>query len=113
LAFARKKNGVSTQVNGLDEREGSSAGANAYPPSSSPRMANQAQTRRSNWISHRSTPHTAQRISNTGCWTAEPLPMPDTADSRSLAERPLDELIACHECDLLMLKPDLALGRDN
>ena len=37
--------------------------------------------------------------------------MPDTADSRSLAERPLDELIACHECDLLMLKPDLALGQ--
>ena len=37
--------------------------------------------------------------------------MPDTADSRSLAERPLDELIACHECDLLMLKPNLALGQ--
>ena len=37
--------------------------------------------------------------------------MPETANSRSLAERPLDELIACHECDLLMLKPDLELGQ--
>ncbi len=27
-----------------------------------------------------------------------------------LTERPLDELVACHECDLLMLKPRLAEG---
>jgi len=33
------------------------------------------------------------------------LPMPDTAESRSLVERPLDELIACHERDLLMTSP--------
>ncbi|AYC31701.1 paraquat-inducible protein A [Pseudomonas cavernae] len=36
--------------------------------------------------------------------------MPDPADSRGLSELPLEELIACHECDLLMCKPLLADG---
>lgn len=35
---------------------------------------------------------------------------PDFADSRALSELPLAELVACHECDLLMRKPELALG---
>ncbi len=33
--------------------------------------------------------------------------MPNPVDSQALAERPLDELVACHECDLLMSKPAL------
>ncbi|OAI86033.1 paraquat-inducible protein A [Pseudomonas putida] len=33
--------------------------------------------------------------------------MSDPADSRPLANLPLDELVACHECDLLMRKPVL------
>lgn len=33
--------------------------------------------------------------------------MPDTVAPHSLQELPLDELIACHECDLLMRKPKL------
>ncbi|HLD67805.1 MAG TPA: paraquat-inducible protein A [Pseudomonas sp.] len=36
--------------------------------------------------------------------------MPDPVDSLPLSELPLEALIACHECDLLMYKPDLALG---
>ncbi|MET1080752.1 MAG: paraquat-inducible protein A [Pseudomonas sp.] len=36
--------------------------------------------------------------------------MPDTAESGDLSELPLEALVACHECDLLMLKPALALG---
>ncbi|MHA6193082.1 paraquat-inducible protein A [Pseudomonas wadenswilerensis] len=33
--------------------------------------------------------------------------MSNPADSRPLANLPLDELVACHECDLLMRKPVL------
>ena len=33
--------------------------------------------------------------------------MPNPVEPRVLAERPLDELAACHECDLLMSKPAL------
>lgn len=36
--------------------------------------------------------------------------MPDSADSTKVSDLPLDELVACHECDLLMRKPHLALG---
>ena len=36
--------------------------------------------------------------------------MPDPVVSLPLSELPLEALIACHECDLLMHKPDLALG---
>jgi len=36
--------------------------------------------------------------------------MPDPADSCGLSELPLEELVACHECDLLMRKPQLADG---
>jgi paraquat-inducible protein A len=36
--------------------------------------------------------------------------MPDQVDSSSLAQLPLDELVACHECDLLMRKPVLSRG---
>lgn len=33
--------------------------------------------------------------------------MPNPVEPRVLAKRPLDELVACHECDLLMSKPAL------
>ncbi|CAD5107890.1 paraquat-inducible protein A [Zestomonas carbonaria] len=36
--------------------------------------------------------------------------MPDTADSRELSELPLEELVACHECDLLLRRPHLVDG---
>ncbi|KMN10645.1 paraquat-inducible protein A [Pseudomonas helleri] len=36
--------------------------------------------------------------------------MPDPADASRVSDLPLDELVACHECDLLMRKPHLALG---
>lgn len=36
--------------------------------------------------------------------------MPDSADFCELSELPLEELVACHECDLLMRKPPLADG---
>ena len=36
--------------------------------------------------------------------------MSDPVDARGVSELPLDELVACHECDLLMRKPHLALG---
>jgi len=36
--------------------------------------------------------------------------MCDVDDSRELIELPLEQLAACHECDLLMRKPELALG---
>ncbi|MCY1286201.1 Paraquat-inducible protein A [compost metagenome] len=36
--------------------------------------------------------------------------MPDPVDSRGLSELPLEELVACHECDLLLHKPHLADG---
>jgi paraquat-inducible protein A len=36
--------------------------------------------------------------------------MPDPVDAPGLSELPLDELVACHECDLLMRKPALAHG---
>lgn len=36
--------------------------------------------------------------------------MPDPVDARRVSDLPLDELVACHECDLLMRKPHLALG---
>lgn len=36
--------------------------------------------------------------------------MPDQVDSSSLSLLPLDELVACHECDLLMRKPVLSRG---
>ena len=36
--------------------------------------------------------------------------MPDPVDARGVSDLPLDELVACHECDLLMRKPHLALG---
>ena len=36
--------------------------------------------------------------------------MPDPVDAPGLSELPLDDLVACHECDLLMRKPELAHG---
>lgn len=36
--------------------------------------------------------------------------MADLADNRELNELSLDELVGCHECDLLMRKPHLAVG---
>jgi paraquat-inducible protein A len=36
--------------------------------------------------------------------------MPDPVDASGLSELPLDDLVACHECDLLMRKPELAHG---
>jgi len=36
--------------------------------------------------------------------------MSDTVDAPGLSELPLDDLVACHECDLLMRKPELAHG---
>ncbi|MGH8385243.1 MAG: paraquat-inducible protein A [Pseudomonas sp.] len=36
--------------------------------------------------------------------------MPDPVDAQGLSELPLDNLVACHECDLLMRKPVLAHG---
>ncbi|MFJ7798700.1 paraquat-inducible protein A [Pseudomonas sp. NPDC096950] len=36
--------------------------------------------------------------------------MPDSVDAPGLSDLPLDDLVACHECDLLMRKPELARG---
>ncbi|MHC8307320.1 paraquat-inducible protein A [Pseudomonas sp. PB3P13] len=36
--------------------------------------------------------------------------MPVKVDAQGLSELPLDELVACHECDLLMRKPVLSRG---
>ncbi len=36
--------------------------------------------------------------------------MPESATQQSLAEVPLTELVACHECDLLMRRPEIADG---
>ncbi|MCY1360061.1 integral membrane protein, PqiA family [compost metagenome] len=36
--------------------------------------------------------------------------MPDSVDAKELSEIPLENLVACHECDLLMRKPELAYG---
>lgn len=36
--------------------------------------------------------------------------MPNLDNSRELTELPLEQLAACHECDLLMRRPELALG---
>ncbi|MES2821784.1 MAG: paraquat-inducible protein A [Pseudomonadota bacterium] len=36
--------------------------------------------------------------------------MPDPAEPLALSALPLEALVACHECDLLMRKPELALG---
>ncbi len=36
--------------------------------------------------------------------------MPDPVDAQGLSELPLENLVACHECDLLMRKPELAHG---
>ncbi|WP_434562294.1 paraquat-inducible protein A [Pseudomonas sp. R1-6] len=36
--------------------------------------------------------------------------MPDPSDIDRLSDLPLDDLVACHECDLLMRKPQLANG---
>ncbi|VVN38553.1 hypothetical protein PS645_05257 [Pseudomonas fluorescens] len=36
--------------------------------------------------------------------------MPVKVDAPGLSELPLDELVACHECDLLMRKPKLSRG---
>ncbi|AWY41200.1 paraquat-inducible protein A [Pseudomonas putida] len=36
--------------------------------------------------------------------------MPDPVDAPGLSDLPLDDLVACHECDLLMRKPVLAHG---
>ncbi|MBH8613768.1 paraquat-inducible protein A [Pseudomonas mohnii] len=36
--------------------------------------------------------------------------MPDPVDASGLSDLPLDNLVACHECDLLMRKPKLAHG---
>lgn len=36
--------------------------------------------------------------------------MPDPVDTLEVSDLPLDELVACHECDLLMRKPHLAHG---
>ena len=35
--------------------------------------------------------------------------MTDNA-SNQLADLPLEQLVGCHECDLLMLKPSLGVG---
>ncbi|RWF86474.1 MAG: paraquat-inducible protein A, partial [Mesorhizobium sp.] len=36
--------------------------------------------------------------------------MSDPLDTRELSDLPLNDLVACHECDLLMRKPQLAHG---
>ncbi|BBP57309.1 paraquat-inducible protein A [Pseudomonas sp. St316] len=36
--------------------------------------------------------------------------MPDTSDIDRLSDLPLSDLVACHECDLLLRKPQLAHG---
>ncbi|SEN28451.1 paraquat-inducible protein A [Pseudomonas sp. ok272] len=36
--------------------------------------------------------------------------MPDPVDAPGLSDLPLEDLVACHECDLLMRKPQLAHG---
>ncbi|WP_260963275.1 paraquat-inducible protein A [Pseudomonas citri] len=36
--------------------------------------------------------------------------MSDPSDAHRLSDLPLNDLVACHECDLLMRKPKLALG---
>jgi paraquat-inducible protein A len=36
--------------------------------------------------------------------------MPDPVDASGLSDLPLEDLVACHECDLLMRKPKLAHG---
>lgn len=36
--------------------------------------------------------------------------MPESAEQQSFAEVPLTELVACHECDLLMRKPHISDG---
>ena len=36
--------------------------------------------------------------------------MSDPSDAHRLSDLPLDDLVACHECDLLMRKPKLARG---
>ncbi|MGU3348625.1 paraquat-inducible protein A [Pseudomonas monsensis] len=36
--------------------------------------------------------------------------MSESVDARGLSELPLEDLVACHECDLLMRKPQLAHG---
>jgi paraquat-inducible protein A len=36
--------------------------------------------------------------------------MTDAAGSNQLADLPLEQLVGCHECDLLMRKPELAMG---
>ena len=36
--------------------------------------------------------------------------MSDPVDTPGLSELPLDDLVACHECDLLLRKPELAHG---
>ncbi|NBF03667.1 paraquat-inducible protein A [Pseudomonas sp. Fl5BN2] len=36
--------------------------------------------------------------------------MPDPVEAFGLSELPLDDLVACHECDFLMRKPTLAHG---
>ena len=37
--------------------------------------------------------------------------MPESAATPVLEEVPLEQLAACPECDLLMLKPELSLGQ--
>jgi len=36
--------------------------------------------------------------------------MPDPVDTLAVSDLPLEDLVACHECDLLMRKPTLARG---
>ena len=36
--------------------------------------------------------------------------MSESADPHQLADLPLENLVACHECDLLMRKPVLKLS---
>ncbi|QJI27287.1 paraquat-inducible protein A [Pseudomonas sp. ADAK18] len=36
--------------------------------------------------------------------------MPDPVDALAVSDLPLEDLVACHECDLLMRKPTLARG---
>lgn len=36
--------------------------------------------------------------------------MPDPVDALEVSDLPLDDLVACHECDLLMRRPTLARG---
>ncbi|MCF4997001.1 paraquat-inducible protein A [Pseudomonas syringae] len=36
--------------------------------------------------------------------------MPDSGDAQGLSDLPLDDLVACHECDLLLRKPQLTHG---